>query len=1207
MILKKFIIIDPSFLTTKKYNFKDTLELGKAVALLGYQPIIIGNKVLSQELKREKSMENIKIIPAFEIDWLNHSTINNQLPFWQKNLQKITSFFQNLSLENIRANISTKIAYKLLFLEITKPKFALLIEKIKGSTFRLKNWWEKDLNLLQYIPFSNTIWGLSKIFFGSFRFFIVIIIKIISKIWLKLFNFQPESFIKTLTKTCQTIKVSPEDHIFIDIKEIFVIEELLYYLQSQDLATLPNYHLILTKDIKNYDINQEKNINLQRCLNLFYESQLWSKKVKFYTNTENLLELYNSLSPVKFLNIPIPFCQEKFSSNIKLRQKNEPLNIVYLGETNKPQGYHLLPDIIANLYSDYIVTNKIKFTIQSHLDIKIEKTELIKAKLQLEQYPEEQVKLINKVMDSDSYYQLLTQADLILFPYDNNYYISENCLHFSNALAMGKSVIIPENTWLAKQVDETRAITYNNPKYITEAIIKGVNNLERLTKNALEFSLTWKNNNNYDTFLKELLKEPNFTTIKESKKVDLSSKKSIPKILYIIDGDCLLNQDINSENIIKNLQYLSQCGYEIKTIFYTINSNYSQDNFHQFIVKVKEIIKDNFFKENWFINLNSLVTFLADSDKNKYVQEVAKNKLSLSRNLIDVNSLNISPSLISNLQANRFDLIFIDNIASEILVEKLGLEKIPLIYQMSDLYSYHYAIKNNQELDNNEFKKECELLAKCQVILCEKEYQGKKLETIISSSKIYYLPNTHSLNKKVSLPPDNKNINWLKSSTINEYEKLMNMMLINILGEKVLTINNLEKSKKIAILYPWEDILERKAGASKRVGLLIDYLISENHQIWLFTTGRKREILDKRIRYTFYEQNFANLSLVKQVYANSYQTFFESTKLLNQSKQIDEINPANLKNITEDWRLSMYNQFRFDSNFKQWIEEISDWADVIILEYPFWAKTVSKMCQEKQIKLIITAHDAIYKQVKENTIISQLLLTEEITSLQTANQVVFVSEEDQQLFNEYNLNSLVIPNPVKLQNKDFNEYEKIPLELLNKYNWLTENFCLFVGSNHFPNLEAVKEIREIAYQYSQKQEQEKCKFIIVGSCCLPEKINNFIALGKVEFDFLTLLYQQANLILSPMLSGTGSSLKVMEAMAYGKVILGTKIAFRGYPIESERHCIILDEMKKYPDKINQLLSSSEKIKIIGENAKQLAQKYDYRHLYKSYQQIINKC
>ncbi|WP_267383234.1 hypothetical protein [Cyanobacterium sp. uoEpiScrs1] len=66
----------------------------------------------------------------------------------------------------------------------------------------------------------------------------------------------------------------------------------------------------------------------------------------------------------------------------------------------------------------------------------------------------------------------------------------------------------------------------------------------------------------------------------------------------------------------------------------------------------------------------------------------------------------------------------------------------------------------------------------------------------------------------------------------------MDDVLSSLLKRQALSLQN--NYKKIAILYPWGYILERKSGASKRVGLLTDYLKSESYQVWLFTTGEKK-------------------------------------------------------------------------------------------------------------------------------------------------------------------------------------------------------------------------------------------------------------------------------------------------------------------------------------------------------------------------------
>jgi hypothetical protein len=58
-------------------------------------------------------------------------------------------------------------------------------------------------------------------------------------------------------------------------------------------------------------------------------------------------------------------------------------------------------------------------------------------------------------------------------------------------------------------------------------------------------------------------------------------------------------------------------------------------------------------------------------------------------------------------------------------------------------------------------------------------------------------------------------------------------------------------------------------------------------------------------------------------------------------------------------------------------------------------------------------------------------------------------------------------------------------------------------------------------------------------------------LGKLNNQVLSLLYLKVSLIITSIMSVTGTSLKIMERIAYGKVILGTAIAFRGYPMKSQ--------------------------------------------------------
>ncbi|WP_198648472.1 glycosyltransferase family 4 protein [Cyanothece sp. BG0011] len=393
------------------------------------------------------------------------------------------------------------------------------------------------------------------------------------------------------------------------------------------------------------------------------------------------------------------------------------------------------------------------------------------------------------------------------------------------------------------------------------------------------------------------------------------------------------------------------------------------------------------------------------------------------------------------------------------------------------------------------------------------------------------------------------------------------------------------------------DILERKSGASKRVGLLIDYLKSQSYQVWLFTTGDAQDFRQNGVHYTYYQQSYQDYCLVNDLYKDAYQSWFDALNFeTDQNHQTSE----NLES-SEHWLPWIYYQYRFDSGFINYVKKLAKWADTVILEYPFWALTVGDICQQYQTQLIITAHDILAQQLDQNTLLGKIALTEEIKALQQADNLICVSQDDRAFLKQYHLSSLVIPNPVDI-NQETDEKSMEHLSL----NKIKQPFCLFVGSRHDPNIEAVKIIQQIAKDFASQYRDLVCQFVIVGSCWEPEEKHNFLAKGRVSDQELSALYYRANLVLSPILSGTGTSLKTVEAMAYGKVVLGTTIAFRGYPVTSGEQCIICDRLDEYGPLIAQWLNNSQKKKNIAKNAQAFAKNYDYRHLYSSYKQLIEK-
>lgn len=226
-------------------------------------------------------------------------------------------------------------------------------------------------------------------------------------------------------------------------------------------------------------------------------------------------------------------------------------------------------------------------------------------------------------------------------------------------------------------------------------------------------------------------------------------------------------------------------------------------------------------------------------------------------------------------------------------------------------------------------------------------------------------------------------------------------------------------------------------------------------------------------------------------------------------------------------------------------------ADAVIVSHPYLYYEVKKYIGDKP--LIYDAQDAEYVIKKEmfpnNTVAEQLLQelyeTEKICCEESV-LILTCSEEDKvtlcEMYGIPNDKVIVVPNGVDCSVTKFTSMEE---RLANKKELGLENekIGLFMGSWHNPNLEACKKIFEIA---------EKCpdvKFLLMGSQCLYFKNrsipSNVGLLGLVSEVEKNRVFAGVDFALNPMLSGTGTNLKMFDYMSAGIPIITTEFGTRG--------------------------------------------------------------
>jgi glycosyltransferase involved in cell wall biosynthesis len=118
------------------------------------------------------------------------------------------------------------------------------------------------------------------------------------------------------------------------------------------------------------------------------------------------------------------------------------------------------------------------------------------------------------------------------------------------------------------------------------------------------------------------------------------------------------------------------------------------------------------------------------------------------------------------------------------------------------------------------------------------------------------------------------------------------------------------------------------------------------------------------------------------------------------------------------------------------------------------------------------------------------------------------------------------------------------------------NVALFMGSWHGPNLAAVEQILGLASKLPS------VKFLVVGSAGLAfrDRVfpDNVLITGPVGDEEKALLLSAADIALNPIVSGSGSNLKMLDYAAAGLPILSTPFGARGFEFSADRHYLSAD-------------------------------------------------
>lgn len=204
--------------------------------------------------------------------------------------------------------------------------------------------------------------------------------------------------------------------------------------------------------------------------------------------------------------------------------------------------------------------------------------------------------------------------------------------------------------------------------------------------------------------------------------------------------------------------------------------------------------------------------------------------------------------------------------------------------------------------------------------------------------------------------------------------------------------------------------------------------------------------------------------------------------------------------------------------------------------------------------------------------------------------------------NKGNLAVEVVPNGVAIPARSYNQ--GVDTEAVPEYIM----FCGSLGS--IPNAEGLGWFCDEIWPSVLKIFPD-LKLLVVGSGELPEKYNHIKQAAGISFtgtvDDVKFWYNKAAISIVPLLTGSGTRLKILEAMGLGVPVISTSLGAEGINYTDGKDILIADSAEVFASKLIQLLKSkNDRMNLQLQAIALVKAKYDWDLIGKKMSEYLNK-
>ena len=267
--------------------------------------------------------------------------------------------------------------------------------------------------------------------------------------------------------------------------------------------------------------------------------------------------------------------------------------------------------------------------------------------------------------------------------------------------------------------------------------------------------------------------------------------------------------------------------------------------------------------------------------------------------------------------------------------------------------------------------------------------------------------------------------------------------------------------------------------------------------------------------------------------------------------------------------------------------------DVIHLESIFCTPYLKAIRQHTKANVVVRTHNVehrIWEQLAENdafaikkwylNLLASRLKSYEIGTLSKLDGIIAITDEDRQAFEEFGIRCPISVIPIGFH------VNAIRPDVLSKHPLSLYH----VGAMDWqPNVEGVNWfLDEVWPRIETELPETQCH---LAGRKMPQHLLKR-SKGKLKIDGQVDSVQEfvknKNIAIVPVLSGSGMRIKIVEALAMGKVIVTTSAGAEGVPYTDGENILIADTPDEFVLKLKYLTENPNRIVQIGKNARNLA-------------------